>query len=179
MEGKPSLSHLGATEVPLREIHFWLSPEAKVGVVFWRPRHQSSKFRWDTTITRLLSLLSAPWLHPNIPFSLVDLLKYFISIILETLKKKRHSNRRARLTQDCRPAALPGCWGRSSQPPTPSSHLPHSVWTRQTLQPAWLITLPKNLWNKVHITGERHEGPSRGQNARPNKINMPATSIIL
>lgn len=57
MEGKPSLSHLGAPEIPLREIHLWLSPEAEVGLGFCRPQHQSSKFRRDTTVTRLPSLL--------------------------------------------------------------------------------------------------------------------------
>jgi len=143
MEGKPSLWHLGAAEVPLREIHFWLSPEAKVGVVCWRPCHQSSKFRRDTTTTRLLSLLSAPWLHPNIPFSLVDLLKYFISIILETLKRKRkrHSDRRARLTHDCRTATLPGS-GAQVYSPWPLHHTPATFHVNTSNPQACLINHP-------------------------------------
>lgn len=51
--------------------------------------------------------------------------------------------------------------------------------TRQTLKPAWLIFLPRNLRNKVAITQSAVWRALWGQGARPNKINVPATSITL
>lgn len=133
------------------------------GVVFWRPRHHGGQFCWDMSTTRLLSLPPELPFHPNLLFSLVYLLNCFVSITLETLKrkKKKHSDRSARLIGDSRTSKI--CWlpGQKWTAPDPFiAHLPHSVWTCQTLKPAWLITLPKNLRNKVHMTRKPREGPS-------------------
>lgn len=64
--------------------------------------------------------------------------------------------------------------------PRPLSHTPATFCvSTQTLNPAWWITLAKNLRNKVHITQRAAQEVLWGWDARPNKINVPATCITL
>lgn len=77
--------------------------------------------------TRPHSLLSGPWLHQNMLLSLVDSLKYFISITLETVKKNKNKNKKPRRQKKATYSWLWDCQlslaaGADVHSPTPSSH---------------------------------------------------------
>lgn len=145
-------SHLRAMEVPPREIHFWLSPKAKVGVTAWRPQQQSSKLCWEKLTDQPTFPPIWAWLHQNILSSLVHPLKCFISITLETFKKKGPETEERGLFVTIGSSALPSCWGRSHSP-WPLHHTPATFCVNTSNSQACLINhSPRNLWDKVHIT---------------------------
>lgn len=122
--------------------------------------------------TRPYSVLSGLWLHQNMLPSLVDFLKYFILITLETIKKKKNnlSDRRRQCIHGCRVVSSLWLLGQTCTA-RPLHHTPASFRVNTSNPQACLInhSAQEPMEQSSHYPESCRKGPPRsGCKAKQN-----------